>query len=53
MEQVRSVLDSEFGPVAEVSKLNKNEEGILTFGVGFKYDEDALMFVKQGGYIKT
>ena len=33
--------------------MSRPEGGYLTFGVGFKFDDDALAFHKEGGYIKA
>jgi hypothetical protein len=45
------VLEDKFGTVLEMTRLSKDETN-LSFGVGFKYDEDALSYVRYAGSIK-
>lgn len=52
MEEVKLVLEREFGRIREVDKL-EGEENSFSFGVGFKYDVDALHFIKECGYINS
>jgi hypothetical protein len=50
MEVVENTLRKEFGNVEHVTKLDSNVNG-FSFAVGFKYDRDALRFIKEKGTI--
>ena len=44
MEQVRAILEKEFGPVYDPQITNK-QDNYFSFGIGFRYDDHALNFI--------
>lgn len=52
MDDIKACLEEELGPVEHITK-TKNGDGYFSFSIGFKYDKDAMRFVKDGGTITT
>lgn len=52
MDEVKNVLEDSFGKVSVITKLEETSN-YLSLGVGFKYDKDALYFIKECGYINS
>jgi hypothetical protein len=52
MNNVKDLLEEELGPVEFITKTN-TEEGSFSFSVGFKYDKDAMRFLRDNSTITT